>query len=187
VRDTNTSPVSATGELGSPPRVEEQRVSRLRILGTVAVAALAVAAAFFEPVISVFCVLVALNIIFGDGENVPFSTYSMFSNPPRTAWALRFEDPHGELVPIGKMGINPYITKKRFGTEVRVAREQGVADVDAARRRAAEVIAEQIEQHRPPRGQWSAEPITIVFVEYRLAAGGGRVRAQTALLDTAPA
>jgi len=144
-----------------------------------------VIAAFVEPVIAVFWTLVALNFVLGQRENVPFSTYSMFSKPATSAWALRFEDPSGGLVPIRQMGISPHNQKKRFDTEVRAARAGGIADLDQARRAAAAVLAIEIEEHRRPDGKWAGVPISIVLIEYDIESGS-LVTVHTSLVETRP-
>lgn len=145
----------------------------------------AVAAAFLAPVISVLWVLLALNLLLGVGENVPFSTYSMFSKPSTTAWALCFEDGEGASVPIAKLGLAPHDMRKRFASELRAARARGVRDVDAARHDAASVLATLVEERRPPRGPFSTRTIAIVLVEYSLDAGKVR-QVKTPILETSP-
>jgi hypothetical protein len=145
----------------------------------------AVAAAMAAPIISVLWVVVALNLLLGPRENVPFSTYSMFSMPSATAWALRFENRQGELIPIATMGLAPHIMRKRFVSELRAARRRGVRDVDAARRDAASVLATLVEDRRPPGGPLATKPIAIVLVEYSLDSGTVR-QAKTRIMETMP-
>ena len=130
-----------------------------------------IAAALTAPIISVLWIVVALNFVLGHREYVPFSTYAMFSAPPRSAWTLRFEDPNGQLVPIGKIGLPPENMRKRFATEVRAARERGVDDISAARHVAAGVLAVQLDKHRPSRGPLATSPIAIVLTEYTRESG----------------
>jgi hypothetical protein len=145
----------------------------------------ALVAALLAPSIAVFWVLLALNVVLGARENVPFSTYSMFSTPTRTAFALRFEDRDGELVPIAMMGLAPHVMRKRFAAEQRSARARGIRDVDAARRDAASVLARLVEEHRPSGGPLARKPIAIVLVEYSL--DSGRVQqTKTPLMETSP-
>jgi hypothetical protein len=145
----------------------------------------AIAAAIVAPAVSVFWLLVALNFAVGLHENVPFSTYPMFSNPEPKAWSLRFEDSNGQAVKIGKIGLAPHVVKKRFATELRAARERGIRDVADARRTAAGILAALVEQHRPPGGPLAACPITIVLVEYILESGQLR-RVNVPILETSP-
>jgi hypothetical protein len=158
---------------------------RWRTTVTVLVVLVAAAAADAVPIIATFWTLVALNFVLGQRENVPFSTYSMFSKPATTAWALRFEDAAGELVPVRLMGISPHVQKKRFDTEVQAARARGITDLGSARRAAAEVLAVEIEEHRRPDGKWAKTPITIALIEYNLASGS-LVRVRTPLMETRP-
>jgi len=164
----------------------DQRVSRRRrgAVMTIVVAG-AAAASVTAPVVSVFWALLALNFTLGRRENVPFSTYPMFSNPDTTAWSLRFEDPNGQAVKIGKIGLAPHIVRKRFATELRTARRRGNGDESAARQVAAEVLATLIEEHRPPGGPLAASPITIVLVEYILESGRLRT-VKTPIIETSP-
>ena len=152
-----------------------------RVLIAVGAAAAAVAA----PELAVLWVLVALNLVLGSSEAVPFSTYAMFSKPDSTAWALRFEDRDGRLVPIGKLGLAPHTMRKRFTTELRAAHRQGIRDVEAARRSAAAPLVALVERHRPPAGPLAATPITIVLVEYSLASEG-LVTVKTPLVEAVP-
>jgi len=156
-----------------------------RIVVSASIALAVVAATGGTPNISVLWVIVALNLVLGQREDVPFSTYPMFSMPTRTAWALRFEDSNGELIAVGKIGLAPHVLRKRFGTEVRAAAERGINDISAARRRAAEVLATELEQHRPPGGPLAQEAIRIVLVEYILESGR-MVRVQTPIMETTP-
>ena len=89
------------------------------------------------------------------------------------------------LVPIRQMGISPHNQKKRFDTEVRAARTRGVADLDEARRSAAEVLAVEIEEHRRPGGRSAKTPITITLIEYSLESGD-LVTVRTGLTVTRP-
>jgi hypothetical protein len=174
------------GARGVRRRRSEVRPSRRwRSTVTALIVLAALAGAFAAPLISVLWALIALNLVLGRRENVPFSTYSMFSQPDSQAWALRFEDSHGDVVPIGQMGVSPQNAKKRFDSEVSAARDQGILDLGAARRRAAELLATEIEQHRPTRGPWAASPITIALIEYHLESGSLET-ARTALVETAP-
>jgi hypothetical protein len=156
---------------GSPPsRRWRAGVTAFVVLG-------AVAAAVTAPVVAVLWAVVGLNFLLGRRENVPFSTYPMFSRPPDTAWALQFEDPDGRLVAMGRMGLPPNIVRKRFETELQRARAQGIHDLGAARRSAAAVVATLLEERRPVWGPLAARPITIVLVEYTVDPGGlSRVR-----------
>jgi hypothetical protein len=149
------------------------------------VAICAAVAAVAAPQLAVLWVLVALNFVLGKSENVPFSTYAMFSQPDSTAWTLRFEDRDGRLVPIGKLGLAPHTMRKRFTTELRAAHRQGIRDVDAARRKAAAPLVALVEQHRPPAGPLAASPITIVLVEYSMASEG-LVTVKTPLVEAVP-
>lgn len=149
------------------------------------IAICAAVAAVAAPELAVLWVLVALNLFLGGSENVPFSTYAMFSKPDGTAWTLRFEDSDGSLVPIGKLGLAPHTMRKRFHTELRAARQQGIRDVDAARRSAAAPLVALVEQHRPPAGPLATSRITIVLVEYSIASGR-LVTVKTPLLEAVP-
>jgi hypothetical protein len=161
----------------SPPsRRWRAGVSAFVVLG-------AVAGAVTAPVVAVLWVVVGLNFLLGRRENVPFSTYPMFSRPPDTAWALQFEDPDGELVAMGRIGLPPNIVRKRFETELQRARAHGIHDLGAARRSAAAVVATLVEEHRPAWGPLAARPITIVLVEYR-ADPGGLSRVRIPVLET---
>jgi hypothetical protein len=145
----------------------------------------AVGAAIAAPVVAVLWATVALNFILGQRENVPFSTYPMFSRPATTAWTLRFEDSKGELIAIGKIGLAPHSVRKRFATELRAAQARGVRDVDAARHSAAAVVAALLEQHRPRRGPLAVSPIRIVLIEYVLESGR-LLTVQTPITETTP-
>jgi hypothetical protein len=149
------------------------------------IAVCAALAAIVEPAIAVLWVVVALNFALGRDENVPFSTYAMFSKPDSNAWTLRFEDCDGSLVPIGKLGLAPHTMRKRFTTELRAARRNGIRDVDAARRSAAAPLAELVEQHRPLAGPLATSNITIVLVEYSMASEG-LVTIKTPIVETSP-
>jgi hypothetical protein len=161
-----------------------QSKRRLDVTRTV-IAICAAVAAVLAPELAVLWGVVALNLTLGRRENVPFSTYAMFSRPERTAWALRFEDCDGRLVPIGTLGLAPHTMRKRFTTELRAARQQGIRDVDAARRRAAAPLAALVEQHRPPAGPLATSGITIVLVEYSMASEG-LVTVETPIVETSP-
>jgi hypothetical protein len=156
-----------------------------RIVASVVVVALALGTAIAVPTICVLSAVVALNLVLGRHENVPFSTYPMFSKPGGKTWALRFEGPGGERFPIAKMGISPQVAKKRFGTEVLAAHAGGVTDTSEARRLAAEAIAAQIQEHPRFRDAAGAHPITIVLMEYTLESGQV-VALRTPLLTTSP-
>ena len=156
---------------------------RLAILASLALGA--VVAAIVAPIISVLWVVLALNFLLGPRENVPFSTYSMFSKPSATAWALRFESRQGELIPIATMGLAPHIMRKRFVSEMRAARRRGVRDVDSVRREAASVLATLVEDRRPPGGHLATKPIAIVLVEYSLDSGKV-LEARTHIMETSP-
>jgi hypothetical protein len=134
----------------------------------------AAAAAIVAPIIAVLWVVVALNALLGGGENIPFSTYAMFSTPRKQTWILRFEDCDQHLIAIGKLGLEPHIAQKRFQTELRAARLRGSGDEAAARRTAASRLATLIDQRRPVAGPLATTPIVIVFVEY--TAESGRLR-----------
>jgi hypothetical protein len=160
-------------------------VTRPRIMASVVVVALALTTAVAVPTICVLSALVALNFVLGRRENVPFSTYPMFSRPGGKAWALRFEGPGGERFPIADMGISPQVAKKRFGTEVSAAHVRGVTDLTEARRLGAEAIAAQIQAHPRFREASGVKPITIVLMEYTLESGHV-VTLRTPLLTTSP-
>jgi hypothetical protein len=165
------------------PVVAPTRKWRLVVTGIVVLGA--IGAALVAPIVCVFWILVASNFILGQGENIPFSTYNMFSQPRDTAWALHFEDDAGEFVPIGLMGINPVDMWKRFASELDDAYRSGITDRRVAQRRAAEAIAIHLEQCRPESGRWSTTPIKIVLLEYFLQSG--RITAsQTLLAETTP-
>jgi hypothetical protein len=162
----------------SPSKWGRSAVTALVVLG-------AIAAAVAAPVIGVLWVVVALNFLLGRRENIPFSTYPMFSRPSNKAWALQFEDSEGALIAMGKIGLSPQILRKRFETELQAARMQGIRDIAAARRSAATVVADVLEQHRPGQGPWAVRPVTIVLVEYVLESG--RVhRVRIPILETRP-
>jgi len=169
------------------PRSEGDGLPSKRQRGVVMalVAVGAIAAAFLAPVISVLWVVLAINLVLGVGENVPFSPYSMFSMPSTTAWALCFEDGEGASVPISKLGLAPHDMRKRFAAELRAARARGVRDVDAARHDAASVLATLVEERRPPHGPFSTRTISIVLVEYSLDEGKVR-QVRTPILETSP-
>ena len=171
----------AGGSAWATPRSD--RSWRMAVTASVVVGT--VAAATQAPVIAVIWLLVPLNLLLGRRENVPFSTYPMFSKPAGTASALRFEDEAGSLIPVRQMGISPHTQEKRFHTEVRAARARGITDLDEARRAAAEVIAADIEAHRRPGARWANTPITISLVEYSLESGALET-AHTTLLETRP-
>jgi hypothetical protein len=160
-------------------------MTRGRRVAMVVCAAIAIGTAFVAPVIALFAIIVALNCLLGGGENIPFSMYPMFSEPSMRSWALRFEGPDGALVPIGLIGFNPQLAKKRFATEVGAARTRGVSDVGEARRHAGDVLVTEIHQHNRYQGPWSATPITIVFVEYSVESGE-LVTTHTPLAQTTP-
>jgi hypothetical protein len=132
----------------------------------------------------VLWILVALNFLLGKHENVPFSTFAMFSSPSKRAWTLRFEGPNGELVPIGTIGLAPHAMRKRFEAELKAARARG-DDIGAARRSAAEVVAALLEQRRPLRGPLATRPITIVLMEYVLESGR-LCTVRTPVMETTP-
>jgi hypothetical protein len=161
-----------------PSKMRHRSVTALIALG-------ALAAAFLSPITSVLWVVLALNFLLGGRENIPFSTYPMFSRPSTTAWALRFEDCRGELIPIAKIGLAPHAMRKRFATEMRVARQRGISDIHAARHSAASVLAGLLEQRRPAGGLLAATPITIVLVEYSLDSGRPRML-KTPIMETSP-
>ena len=181
--------VALAGWLANDQRADgrstEPTSKRWRAAVRVLVIVVAVAGTITAPFISVFWVIVVLNFVAGRRENVPFSTYAMFSKPSTRAWSLRFEDPKGQTVNIGKIGLAPHIVRKRFATEMRAARTKGIRDPGGAQRSAAEVLATLVEQHRPPGGPLAACPITIVLVEYILEAGRLR-RIKTPILETSP-
>lgn len=134
--------------------------------------------------VAVFLILVASNQILGRAENVPFSTYPMFSRPDRRSWSIRLEDGSGELVSTTAFGIMPPTLRKQFGTDLERART-ATADLLDARRRAAAELAETIERRRPKIGPLADEAVSIVLVEYEF---DGRVlhRARTVLATSAP-
>lgn len=145
----------------------------------------AVVGAAIAPAIAVLWVVVALNFLLGARENIPFSTYPMFSRPSDTAWTLQFEGSDGELVAMGKIGLPPTIVRKRFETELRRAHAQGIHDLDAARRSAAAVVAALVEEHRPAKGPLAARPVWIVLVEYTVEPSG-LSRLRIPILETTP-
>jgi hypothetical protein len=166
-------------------RLEVQAPRTWRSVVTAFVVLIAIAAAFAVPIISVLWMVIALNFLLGQRENIPFSTYAMFSMPTTRAWTLCFEDSDGQLIAIGKIGLAPQILRKRFETELQTARQRGIHDIGEARRSAAAVLAALLEQHRPPRGPLAATPITIVLMEYILESG----RLQTVhipIMETTP-
>lgn len=164
---------------------DENLSHKRRMVVLASVGAASLVAALLAPSIAVFWVVLALNVVLGVRENVPFSTYSMFSMPSRTAYALRFEDGEGELVPIAMMGLAPHVMRKRFAAEQRAARRRGVRDVDAVRRDAASVLATLVEERRPSGGPLAMKPISIVLVEYSLDSGKVR-QTKTPLMETSP-
>jgi hypothetical protein len=145
----------------------------------------AMAAAVAAPMISVLWAGVALNFLLGRRESIPFSTYPMFSTPTNKAWALSFEDSDGESIAIGQIGLAPNILRKRFETELQVARARGIDDIVAIRRSAAAVVAGVLEQHRPRGGPWAERPITIVLIEYILESGR-LLRVRIPIMETPP-
>ena len=167
-----------SGPEPDPPKRWRSAVTAFIVLG-------AIACAIAVPVIAVLWALVALNQLLGQRENIPFSTYSMFSKPSTTAWAVRFEDSGGDVIAIGKIGLAPHIMRKRFAAELRSARRRGVDDVDAARRCAAATLATLVEEHRPPGGPLARSPITIVLMEYTLESGQ-LLTIRTPILETTP-
>jgi hypothetical protein len=167
---------------GQPEVLQPKR--RLDATRTI-IAICAAVAVVLAPVVAVLWVVVALNFTLGRREDVPFSTYAMFSRPERTTWALRFEDGDGKLVPIGKLGLAPHTMRKLFTTELQAALRQGIGDVHAARRRAATPLAVRLERHRPPVGPLATSGITIVLVEYSLAPTG-LVTVKTPIMETSP-
>jgi hypothetical protein len=138
---------------------------------TAFVVAGAAAAVIAAPITAVLWVVVALNALLGGGENIPFSTYAMFSTPGKRSWILRFEDCDQHLIAIGKMGLEPHVVRKRFETELRAARLRSNGDEVAARRTAASRLATLINQRRPPAGPLATTPIVIIFVEYTVESG----------------
>jgi hypothetical protein len=170
---------------GRRSRLEVPPSKRWRSAVTAMVVLGAIAAAVAAPAIGVLWVVVGLNFLLGRRENVPFSTYPMFSRPSNKAWALQFEDSHGALIAMGAMGIAPQILRKRFETELEAARMRGIRDIGAARRSAAAVVSGVVEQHRPERGPWAARPITIVLIEYVLESGQLH-RVRIPILETPP-
>jgi hypothetical protein len=161
------------------------RSKRWRAAVAVLIMTVAVAGTITTPFIAVFWIIVVLNFVAGRRENIPFSTYAMFSMPNTRVWSLRFEDAKGDIVNIGKIGLAPHIVRKRFATEMRAARAKGIQHPGGAQRSAAEVLATLVEQHRPPGGPLAACPITIVLVEYILESGRLR-RIRTPILETSP-
>jgi hypothetical protein len=131
----------------------------------------AAVAAIAGPITAVLWVVVALNALLGGGENIPFSTYAMFSAPRKRSWILRFEDCEQQLIAIGKMGLEPHVVQKRFETELRTARLRGNGDEGTARRAAASALATWVERRRPPKGPLATTPIVIVLVEYTVESG----------------
>jgi hypothetical protein len=165
--------------VSSPPsRRWRAGATALVILGAVGGAAVA-------PVVGVLWAVVGLNFLLGPRENVPFSTYPMFSRPAETTWTLQFEDPDGGLVAMGAIGLAPHIVRKRFESELQRARAHGVHDLGAARRSAAAVVAGLLEQHRPASGALASRSITIVLVEYTVNTGA-LSRMRIPILETSP-
>jgi hypothetical protein len=142
-----------------------------RRAATLFVVAGAAAAAIVAPATAVLWVVVGLNALLGGGENIPFSTYAMFSIPRQRSWILRFEDCDQHLIEIGKIGLEPHVAQKRFATELRTARLHSNGYEAAARRSAASTLATLIDQRRPPAGPLATTPIVIVFVEYTVESG----------------
>jgi hypothetical protein len=167
------------------PLAELRPSSKWRRAVTVCIVLGAGAAAIAAPVVAVLWIVVGLNFLLGARENVPFSTYAMFSQPRAQTWTLRFEDCDGHLVVIGKIGLAPHVVQKRFATELRVARERGVKDLATARRTAAAVLAALLEQHRPSAGPLATAPITIVLVEYVFESGKLRT-VKTPIMEARP-
>jgi hypothetical protein len=135
------------------------------------VLAAAVVAALAAPATSVLWILVALNLTLGRRESVPFSTYSMYSEPKGETWSLRIEDMDGNLMPIAQLGILPTDAKKRFATETRAARRRGITDLGTARRCAAAALATEIEDRRPTDGPWANGQLRIALDAYRFESG----------------
>ena len=165
------------------PIVRPSPAWRRAVTGVIVVGA--VSAAFVAPVIAVFWALVACNFAFGRGENLPFSTYPMFSQPAEHAWSLRVEDAAGVVIPIAMLGVDPVVARKRFATDEHAAMEHAAGDRDAARRVAAAAFAEQLEQRRPLHGPLASAPITISLIEYVVDAGAAKA-VRTPLCETTP-
>jgi hypothetical protein len=181
--------VALAGWLANDRRADgpptKPRSKRWRAAVAVSIMGVAIAGTITTPFIAVFWIIVVLNLVAGRHENIPFSTYAMFSRPNTRVWSLRFEDAKGDIVNIGKIGLAPHIVRKRFATEMRAARAKGIQHTGGAQRSAAEVLAALVEQHRPPGGPLAACPITIVLVEYILESGRLR-RIRTPILETSP-
>jgi hypothetical protein len=143
----------------------------------------AVAAVAFAPEVGVFAVIVALNALLGGAEAVPFSRYPMFSEPSERSWALRFEGPAGDPVPLGAFGILPPTARKRFGLEQRVGENWGMSTTEA-RAHAAGVLGDWLNEHRPRTGPLEQVPISIVLIEY--AFDGEAVVSRRELLTVVP-
>jgi hypothetical protein len=127
---------------------------------------LAVAAVPIGPPVAVFSILVGLNQLLGRGENVPFSTYPMFSRPEQRSWSVRLEDAAGEIVGTPAFGMIPSAMRKRFATDVEAALAAG-QDPRHARAVAADRLAEVLERRRPRIGRLATEPVTIVLMDYQ--------------------
>lgn len=179
VREARLARLARRAGTASGPRGDR----RFERAATAAVVVIALAGVLVEPVVGVFWAVVGLNHVLGGGEHVPFSRYGMFARAGARALALRFEDTTGERVRAGAFGILPTAAKKRFLTELRAAR--AAHGEEAARRRAAEVVAEWVERGRPGRGPLAGEPIAVVLVEYRLDGTDIRTTRQV-LATTAP-
>jgi hypothetical protein len=136
------------------------------IAAAVVLAALALVGVVGTPEIAVFLAVVALNRIVGPDENVPFSTYPMFSVARSESWSLRFEDSAGRPVSIASLGIFPHTARKRFGSELREAMTSSDS-ADDVRRRAAQRFGIWLSERRRATGPLAGEPITVVFVAYR--------------------
>jgi hypothetical protein len=175
--------LGARGARRGRPEVQAPRTWRSVVTAFVVVSA--IVGAFAAPIISVLWIVIALNFLLGRRENIPFSTYAMFSRPTARAWTLCFEDAEGQLIAISKIGLAPHILRKRFETELQTARQRGIHDVGEARRSAAAVLAAVVEQHRPLRGPLAASPITIVLMEYVLEYGKLHT-VHTPIMETTP-
>ena len=105
------------------PIVRPSPAWRRAVTGVIVVGAVS-ARCSSPPVIAVFWALVACNFAFGRGENLPFSTYPMFSQPAEHAWSLRVEDAAGVVIPIAMLGVDPVVARKRFATDEHAAMER---------------------------------------------------------------
>ncbi|MCH7788079.1 MAG: hypothetical protein IH940_01425 [Acidobacteria bacterium] len=159
------------------------RQYRLKV--NLALAACAVVLAIFNPMVTVFAVILAANLTLGQREDVPFSTYGMFSSPSNRSWALSFEDSKGELFPIATFGLLPSTVRKSFSADLGGLGDEVDPTEHARRRRAVAGLVEMVEKKRPSFGEWASEPITIIYLGYQLK-GGKLVTDRDVLAVTEP-